>query len=160
MPRSSRRLTRKIVLAQIRRWRSPSRDFERGSTMPEVPRRSLSRIEIGPTLDFRRPIRAIAKPPCQEDRALSYSFLPFLFRLSSRFPFFPRISSFYSDVPLRFSFSRLINSSRHLLLFGFASRWERVEALDLSSQTYIYTYTRVRACVHVAIDTITQAHLA
>lgn len=92
---ASVRLTRKIVP------RESSEDEDRPRVIScadqrcrKFRRRSLSRIEIRPTLVFRRAIRTTAKPPCQEDRTflfLSSSF-SFFFAHPRAFPF-PAVSS-------------------------------------------------------------------
>lgn len=166
--------TRKIgpartrIAARVRR--SPSRDFERGSTMPEVPPVSLSRNRdraastSGDRLERSRSRRA-------RRIALSYFFLPLFFfsfiRLSSRFPFSrpPPRCPLYSNVPLRVlykSFNCHFSPSSSLRILLAMSRSKLGPKFTLT-HTHTHTHiihTHTRACVRASCGRHDRTHLA
>jgi len=152
--RSSRHSTRKIVPAQTQIGAgrsSPLRDFERKSTMPEVPLvRSLR--SRSSRLEFRRPIRSDRSRSHRVRRiALSYSFFSlFFFAYSRAFPF-PVCGVLFTQMFLFKSFNCQFSpsSSIRILLTMSGSK------LDLKFHIHVYIHACVRAC-----DRHDQTHLA
>lgn len=157
--------TRKIGPARVRR--SPSRDFERGSTMPEVPPVSLSRNRdraastSGDRLERSRSRRA-------RRFALSYFFLPLffflLFACPRAFPFPAPRGVLFTQMFLFVSYTSRYNchfspsSSLRILL---AMSRSKLGPKFTHSHTHTHTiHTHTRACVYASCGRHDRTHLA